>query len=75
MVNAPAGVTSVTHIPKPEPTDDTSVLTGMSSGPPGPLITRGDDSSGDDSDVDQDNAMYYSWENDKDANIGEEQEG
>jgi hypothetical protein len=45
VVNAPAGVTSVTHIPKPEQTDDTSVLTGMSSGPPGPLLNRGDDSS------------------------------
>jgi hypothetical protein len=61
MAHAPAGVTSVTRIPKPEPLDDTSVLTGMSSGPPGPLINRGDDSSGDDSDVDQDSVMYYPW--------------
>jgi hypothetical protein len=55
-------------------TDDMSVLTGMSSGPPGPLINRGDNSSSDNSDVDQDNAMYYPWENDIDANIDEKKE-
>jgi hypothetical protein len=71
---APAGVTSVTQIPKPEQTDDMSVLTSMSSGPPGPLINRGDNSSIDNSDVDQDNAVYYPWENDIDANIDEKKE-
>jgi hypothetical protein len=74
MAHAPAGVTSVTRIPNPEPLDDTSVLTGMSSGPPGLLINHGDDSSCDDSDVDQDNVMYYPWENDIDANIDEDKE-
>jgi hypothetical protein len=74
IANATAGVTSVTHIPKPEQTDDMSVLTGMSSGPLVPLINRGDDASSDNSDVDQDNAMYYPWENDIDANIDEKKE-
>jgi hypothetical protein len=55
-------------------TDDTSVLPGMSSGPPGPLINHGDNSSSDNLDVDQDNAMYYPWENDIDANIDEKKE-
>jgi hypothetical protein len=55
-------------------TDDMSVLTGMSSGPPGPLINCGDNSSSDNSYVDQDNAMYYPWENDIDANIDEKKE-
>jgi hypothetical protein len=71
ITNAPAGVTSVIHIPKPEQTDNMRVLTGISSGPLGPLINRGDDSSSDDSDVDQDNAMYYPWGNDLDTNIDE----
>jgi hypothetical protein len=75
IANAPAGVTPVTHIPKPEQTDDMIVLTDMSSGTPGPLINRGDDSSRDNSDVDQDNAMYYPWENNIDANIDEKKEG
>jgi hypothetical protein len=74
MAHAPAGVTSVAHIPKPEQTDDMSVLTGISSGPPGPLNNRGDDSSSDDLDVDQYNAMYYPWENDLDKNIDENKE-
>jgi hypothetical protein len=74
MAHAPAGVTSVTHTPKPDPSDDTSVLTGMSSGPPGLLIYPGDDSSCDDLDVDQDNVMYYPWENDMDAKIDEDKE-
>jgi hypothetical protein len=74
IANAPSGVTSVTHILKPEQTDDMSVLAGMSSGSPGPLINRGDNSSSDNSDVDQDNAMYYPWENDIDANIDEKNE-
>jgi hypothetical protein len=74
ITNAPAGVTSVTHIPKPEQTDEMIVLTGISSGPPGPLINHGDESSSDDSDVDQDTAMYYPWENDLDTQIDENKE-
>jgi hypothetical protein len=74
MAHAPAGVTLVTRIPKPKPPDDQSVLTGMSSGPPRPLINCGDDSSGDDSDVVPDNVMYYPWDNDMDANIDEDKE-
>jgi hypothetical protein len=75
IVNAPEGVTSVKNIPKPEQTDDASVLTGMSSGPPGPLLNRGDDSSDDDSIVDHDKAMYYPSNHDMDANFGEKKEG
>jgi hypothetical protein len=62
--NAQVGVTSVTHIPKPGQTYDTSVLSDLSSGPPDPLIARADESSDDDLDVDQDFAKYYPWEYD-----------
>jgi hypothetical protein len=57
--NALECVVPVTTILKPEKMDDTSFLTGMSSGPLGQLITRVDDSSRDDSDMDHDNINYY----------------
>jgi hypothetical protein len=61
----------MTHITKPDQMENTRVISELSCGLQGPLITRDDDSSDDDLDLDQDVVKYYPWANAMDADMDE----